>query len=247
MEIPVAHYALFLLFALSLATPLGRNALFRRKGDDWALDASSLAVHFFAIPALQLVIAFPFYSWLIPNLKGQLDLGWGLAIALNALIDYGWYWNHRLFHARTWFWNLHAVHHAPDQLDLLMSPRNSVWSPLFMVYFWFIPLFLYLAANPIPFLGAAGFSLIVNFWGHTALDFPPGSLPQRILNQFLIQPKDHHWHHSAENPHCNFGTVYNFWDRMHGTWQASDRAPTRLGFDLKLPTWKKIFYPVGGE
>jgi len=116
-------------------------------------------------------------------------------------------------------------------------------SPLFMVYFWLIPIVLYFAADPIPFLSFSMFGLVVNFWGHTSFTFKQGSFMSRGLALFLVQPEDHFWHHSAENPRCNYGTVLNFWDRIHGTWHRPERAPSALGFNLDMSLVRKLFFP----
>ena len=129
-------------------------------------------------------------------------------------------------------------------MDALASQRNSVWSFPFMVYFWVTPLVLYLAKDPAPFLTLAGCCVLINFWGHTRLGFGANSRIERVLSWAIIQPEDHFWHHSVENSYCNFATVFNFWDKLHGTWQRTGAMPEKLGFDSDMPLWRKIFFPV---
>jgi sterol desaturase/sphingolipid hydroxylase (fatty acid hydroxylase superfamily) len=232
------------LLTASLVHPAERRHIGRRSLEDSMIDASSLLVHFLLIPLVQAAVVYKAFSIVIPGLKGSVPLGWGLAILANMLIDYGWYWNHRLLHAQSPLWNLHKVHHASGHLDVLATPRNSAVSPLFMVYFWAQPLAIYLARDPVPFLAVAGFGLFVNFWGHTGLNLPRNSLLRKIASLAIIQPEDHFWHHSAKNSYCNFATVFNFWDKLHGTWHQPNEAPGELGYELKLPVWKKILLPV---
>ena len=195
MESYLFYYLLIIIMILSFCSKIGQEILFKRNASDWILDGLSLLNHFILIPSLQALIIVPILIHFFSDLKGTLQMGWGLAILANMLIDYGWYWNHRLFHARTKLWSLHAVHHEPEELDILKSPRNSFWSPFLMVYFWLIPIFLYLANDPFPFLFITGCSLVINFWGHTHLNFPAKSLLRKLANNFLIQPKDHKLSH----------------------------------------------------
>lgn len=240
------YLALVGLFTLTWTTDFGRKGYSKRSTEEWVLDGTSLLIHFVVIPLLQIGFVFPIFSILLPSFRNSLSVGWVEALGAILLIDYCWYWNHRLFHARTRFWSLHKVHHAPTRLGFQVSSRNSVWSPLCMVYFWLIPLVLYLAEDPAPFLYLAGLALFINFWGHTHLDIPDGRF-RKFSAQFLIQPMDHHWHHSTEKPNCNFGTVFNFWDRIHGTWYAPGGLPKSLGFELDIPTWKKLLFPSEGK
>lgn len=243
METHLFYYLIALLVLMSVLSKFGLQVLRRRQAADWVLDCISLANHFFILPMLQMAVVFPLLNLVIPHLKGTVTIGWGLAIVFNMIIDYGWYWNHRVFHARTRLWSLHAVHHEPQELDVFKTPRNTFWSPVLMVYFWFIPLFIFIAVDPLPFLFVAGVSLVINFWGHTHFNFPENSLPRKFASLFLIQPKDHYWHHSSTQTYCNFATVYNFWDRLHGTWHASEETPQKLGFKLNYSLTRKIFLP----
>jgi sterol desaturase/sphingolipid hydroxylase (fatty acid hydroxylase superfamily) len=240
----LTHLFLLILLVATLFSAETRIRIRSRHFNDWLLDGVSLVCYFFLMPFAQLALGYKFFSLVLPNLKGVFNIGWATALAIHALMDYAWYWNHRLFHAQTPLWNLHAVHHESNQLDIFVSQRNSIWSFLFMVYFWISPLILFLAKDPVPLLTLAAVGALINFWGHTRLDLPRNSLSRRILSFAIIQPEDHFWHHSEENPYCNFATIFNFWDKLHGTWYQPNKAPTRLGFDLKMSLWRKIIFPV---
>lgn len=237
------YVSLALLLAVSFVLPNERKNLTSRSLSDWLIDGGSLITHFLVLPIAQVFIVYRLYAFILPEFKGTVSLGWVAAIGANMVVDYAWYWNHRLFHAQGPLWNLHAVHHEPKKLDILASSRNTLWSPMVMVYFWLQPLAIFLAQDPAPFLTVAGVGLLINFWGHTNLNLPRNSVLRKIASTFLIQPEDHFWHHSAQNTYCNFATVFNFWDKLHGTWHQPHQAPGKLGFELKLPTWKKLSFP----
>ncbi len=238
-----AHFAIAVIAIASLGVHRERGRVFSRKRSDWIVDLVSLGVHFLAIPTLQTLTVFAFLATTVPQLKGTLSIGWGAALIAYLVIDYGWYWNHRAFHGESKLWNLHQIHHSPRSLDIFASARNSVWSPLFMVYFWLIPVVIFLASDPYPFLSFSAFGLLVNFWGHSSFTLAANPRLNRVAAALLVQPEDHFWHHSAENPRCNYGTVLNIWDRLHGTWYRPMKAPKQLGFTLEMSLARKLFFP----
>jgi len=243
MDINFADITILVLCALTLLHPKMRAATLARRWDGWILDTTSLINHFILLPTLQVLIAFRLYSYLFPSMKGMIDFGWVGSLGAYMAIDYTWYWNHRLFHAKTPLWNLHGVHHQPEDLDIFASARNSLISPFFMVYFWLIPAVLFLAQDPMPFLAYAGVGLIINFWGHTRFNLPRGSMAYRAATKIFVLPEDHFWHHSAEQTYCNFGTVFNFWDKWHKTWHQPGVMPRTLGYKDPMPLWKKVLFP----
>jgi sterol desaturase/sphingolipid hydroxylase (fatty acid hydroxylase superfamily) len=108
---------------------------------------------------------------------------------------------------------------------------------------WSFSLILFLVKNPENFLIFAGIGLIINFWGHTNLNFKKHGVINKLISKVFITPLDHFWHHSTENSYCNFGTFFNFWDRIHGTFYSPDSLPKKLGFPTKLSTFKQLFFP----
>ncbi|MBC7396476.1 MAG: sterol desaturase family protein [Bdellovibrionales bacterium] len=231
------------LLGLSLLNTKTLETFKRRKKHEWIIDAVSLGCYFILVPAAQIAIGYSIYAFLIPQFKGALILGWMGSLFALLITDYIWYWNHRLFRAQTPLWRLHTVHHESKELDFFASQRNSVWSFPFMIYFWVSRLILFLAKDPFPFLTLASVGALINFWGHTNLFVAPG-LTKRIFSLFLIQPENHFWHHSAENPNCNFATLFNFWDKLHGNWYSPGTLPTQLGYESKMPLWRKVIFPV---
>ena len=70
-----------------------------------------------------------------------------------------------------------------------------------------------------------------------------GSRLERLVSAVFITPHDHFWHHSADNPHCNFGTVFSMWDRLHGTYHSPERLPSAFGTRLDMPVWRQLLFP----
>jgi sterol desaturase/sphingolipid hydroxylase (fatty acid hydroxylase superfamily) len=242
------HYLPYILLSSLLALTIlhvqSRTDLRLRQWEDWVLDGMSLIFFFIVLPFVQIGVVYQLYARLIPAWHALFDGGWVISMLWFAAMDYAWYWNHRLLHARTPLWNLHSVHHMSQRLDLFASQRNTIWSFGVMTYFWLTPLFLFLTNNPTPFLILSSIAILINFWGHTRLVLPRKSVLWRLLSLAIIQPEDHFWHHSESNPGCNFATIFNFWDKLHGTWYQPGVEPPHLGFNLKMSIWRKLFFPV---
>jgi len=239
----ILYSFLICLLAFTLTSKLSKEQFKLRSNDDWLLDLTSLAMHSIILPFLNIILLYALLDTLIPSLKATVDFGWPGAILFHVLLDYAWYWNHRIFHGKTWLWNFHKVHHAPKSLDILKTPRNSVLSHFMMVYWWFIGLATYVALDPECVIIIGSFSVMINFWGHSPFDFHKDNKFGKIFSMIFITPKDHHWHHSTENPRCNFATVYTFWDRLHGTLQRDGEFPKSYGFATKDNALKQLFYP----
>lgn len=236
------------LAALTILWHSSRAEMFKRTAADWIVDGLSLVIHFLILPILGGLIVTTLGLYIEPAWKGSVELHPGLALVLNfVLIDYIWYWNHRMMHSKTKLWNLHAVHHSARILDAFATARNSAWSPLFFIYLWFSSLGIFLLKDPEWFLYGGSLGLFINVWGHSRFTPAPGSRLHKILSSVLITPVEHHWHHSNENNYCNFATSFSFWDRIHGTYYSPGRWPKTLGYSPNLNIVRQIVYPVGPD
>jgi sterol desaturase/sphingolipid hydroxylase (fatty acid hydroxylase superfamily) len=236
----------FLGFAfVSLLVTSERKRMLEKPLADWIVDLTSVLMHFLILPALQVAIVYKLLNTFLPTWKGMLPSSFWLSALLYVVIDYMWYWNHRIFHARTPLWSLHKTHHSAEQLDVFVTPRNSILSHFLMVYFWFLALAVYLLSDPTIFLAFATAGVVINFWGHTNFFLPCNAWYNRLLSAIIVTPREHLWHHSRENPHCNFGTVFSFWDRWHGTNHCGDERPTAFGEPGKRKVWTELVWPFG--
>jgi sterol desaturase/sphingolipid hydroxylase (fatty acid hydroxylase superfamily) len=232
---------------LATVSVLNRNLrakIFSRDLSDWLVDVASLVTQFFILPIMSLLVVEKFCAWAIPSLRGAIGGGWLTGIAMYVIMDYLWYWNHRIFHADTPLWALHSTHHKPTQFDVFMTARNALVSHFAMVYFWGIGIASYVLENPTSFLVMAAIGGIVNFWSHTHYNLPQGSVLAKILGSIFVLPMDHAWHHSREEPGVNFGTFLNIWDRFHGTFHRPGTLPKAYGEEKHVSFWKQLVWPV---
>lgn len=240
------HFGLYtfaFFLALSLVVFSERAKLRRKTVSDWIVDTASLFMHFFVVPALQIVVVGGLLRTFFPQWRGTLPSSLGVSFLLYLAIDYAWYWNHRILHSQTPLWRLHRTHHAPVEIDVFVTARNLLVTHFLMVYFWAIGVAVFLLADPTIFLGFAAFGLVLNFWGHTSFVLPCENPLNRAFAAIFVTPREHLWHHSRERPHCNFGTVISVWDRLHGTFYCESEPPKEFGETYRKTPWNQLFWP----
>jgi sterol desaturase/sphingolipid hydroxylase (fatty acid hydroxylase superfamily) len=210
--------------------------MFDRSPAEWAMDVSGLAVQSIAVPAAALMIAH-FLRGEAPALSGALQLPGALSFLLNFVaVDYLYYWNHRLLHGPLWRW--HEAHHTPKSMDVLITSRNTLWTPALIVYVWANALFVFLLGDPRPYLFAIAVSSLLDVWRHSGMKPPKG-----MLGRVLITPRDHAWHHSTGRHDKNFGANLKMWDRLHGTLWETSSAPKDFGIRIEGGLMKKWVMP----
>jgi sterol desaturase/sphingolipid hydroxylase (fatty acid hydroxylase superfamily) len=234
----------FLLFSLfTLFQPSERQNAFSRTRLEWFIDAFGLILQGIVIPFLQYFIVFQLYAYLLPQEKASWKLSPLLSFLLQfLLVDYLYYWNHRLLHS-DFFWSLHRLHHSSTQFDLWISSRNTILAPFCIVYLWINPLFLYLLHNPFPFLLSMAFTASLDLWRHTRFTPSPKHPLHSLLQIFWITPHEHAWHHSQTQQRKNFGANFSLWDRLHQTYLSPNVFPTRLGLSSPLNLGQEWLFP----
>ncbi|HEX4924617.1 MAG TPA: sterol desaturase family protein [Bdellovibrionales bacterium] len=234
--------AFWLLTLYSLRADRGLVAARTRR--EWILDLCGLAVQGVLVPLIQVWVLFQVLDWAVPALRSSLALPGIAAFLLNfVLVDYAYYWNHRLLHLPR-FWPAHAVHHSIESLDPVATSRNTLWSPVLIVYLWLNGLGLYLLKDPFWFLMGAAATASLDLWRHTfALARPAESRVGRMLSAVLITPVEHAWHHSTTHTDTNFGANFNFWDRLHGTFARRGDVPSKLGFPTGMSFRDELLTP----
>lgn len=214
----------------------------RRAPIEKVVDVIGLVVQGLIVPLFSILVSYRILSYLFVDFKAVLELSPIISFLIPlTFIDYIYYWNHRLLHSKK-LWLMHRVHHTPKELDLLVTSRNSFWTPFFLVYIWSQTAFVFILSDPYPFLLGVAVSSGLDLWRHTKTDLPKSL---SFLGLLLILPKDHRWHHSESKTGINYGANLNLWDRMHGTLYRPDVEPAKLGFpssgttsDWLLTPWR---------
>ena len=232
-----------LLCLLTFIKVENREKLFCKTFHAWTLDLSGLLIQGTFIPFLQVTLIAGLARFLFPSWSGQIEMQAIFAFLLNFVgIDYLYYWNHRLLHAK--LWPFHRVHHSVKTFDVLATSRNSVWSSFFIVYLWINGLFLYLLKDPTAYAFGMALTASLDLWRHspvgkTSINF------QRFLSQylFLITPAEHAVHHTRK-ARTNFGANLNLFDKIHGTHEAAKKFDwDHLGIATNLDLKGDLFFP----
>jgi len=160
-----------------------------------------------------------------------------LNIVLGDLFSYG---AHRLLHTR-WFWPMHAWHHSPRYLYWAAGLRGSPVHVLLTLG----PLTAATLVLPIPEQGiaataAALFSIVNQHLLHSNIRLPW----QKPLERFLVTPRYHFAHHSANARvgNTNFAFVFTCRDRWFGTFTDPETLPADdpLGIQGEETTFRMV-------
>lgn len=144
-----------------------------------------------------------------------------LWIALLLLTDFLWYWYHRLGHGVNLLWGFHIVHHQSEEFNYTAASRITIFQAVVRTLFWSILPIIGFPADMIS--GILIIHGIYPFFTHTQLIGKLG-----LLEYILVTPSHHRVHHACNEHYLdkNYGDMFIIWDKLFGTFQAEDEAPT---------------------
>lgn len=219
----LTFWALFLLSCLKLDY---RQALRNKPRAAWAMDALGLLLQGWLIPILQAYLLLPVLMLLMPRLEGSIQIPFVAAFSLSFIaVDYLYYWNHRMLHTVN-LWPWHRAHHSSKKMDIFVTSRNSLWTPLLICYVWVHSLSIFFLQADNGYLLGVALGSALDLWRHSGMRLP--ARLTTVLGCVLILPKDHAWHHAVDSKGANFGANFNLWDKLHGTWEV----PVDLDFPV---------------
>jgi sterol desaturase/sphingolipid hydroxylase (fatty acid hydroxylase superfamily) len=164
-------------------------------------------------------------------------------VAIMLLTDIAQYWLHRAFHRVAFLWRFHAVHHSARSMDWIAGAR---------MHFAEIIVLRSVTATPMLVIGfdesaIQAYMLVVYVYSTFIHSNLRGSFG--ILEQLLVVPRFHHWHHGIEKEavDVNFSIHFPFLDRLFGThhlpegqWPAAYGV---AGHPVPKGYWKQLLYP----
>jgi sterol desaturase/sphingolipid hydroxylase (fatty acid hydroxylase superfamily) len=197
-----------------------------------------------AIGALYGVVQLAVFSWVgqfaVADLGAVADdsgtSGWLASWALLfLLVDFCYYWFHRLHHEVRFFWAAHVTHHSSQYYNLSTAVRQS-WTPVTATVFY-LPIFL-LGFQPWQFAFAYGWNLIYQFWIHTERI---GKMP-RWFEFVFNTPSHHRVHHGSDNVYLdkNYGGILILFDRLFGSFQAEAARPV-YGLTKNINSYNPVY------
>jgi sterol desaturase/sphingolipid hydroxylase (fatty acid hydroxylase superfamily) len=234
-----------ILVLITFFSPRTSHFLREKNLQDWIIDSSNLFVQGTLIPLIQIYVLYKVMEVVAPNHKGSIDIPLAASFLMNfILVDYLYYWNHRILHKKNLL-PIHIVHHTAKRMDVLATSRNTLWSSFFIVYLWINALIIYTLKDPTGYIFAATLTAVLDCWRHSMVF---NKKYQKTVSKYLglITPIDHAWHHSLKLNH-NFGANLNLFDRLHGTYLYKDDYPETLGVQTKLNTFQKLFNPFASK
>lgn len=149
------------------------------------------------------------------QLSGLEVAAWPLVVqvlAIMLLADLAQYAVHRGFHVIPWAWPFHAIHHSSRAMDWLAGSRLHV-----------VDILATRAVTMLPVL-ALGFSQqalyvwLVIIAVQATLNHVNIRFDVPVLNQLIVLPRFHHWHHAVEPVDRNFAVHFPWIDRIFGTY-----------------------------
>jgi len=170
------------------------------------------ATKYLGVPALQEVIA---------------RLPWFLQFFLAVVVaDIAEYFIHLALHKVPFLWRFHAVHHSSKALDWIAGSRSHFVDDTLVRGFILAPLMLGFSQSII--VAYLIFVTIHATWTHC--NFGPNA---KWLEQFLVMPRYHHWHHTSQKEGIdkNFAIHFPWIDKIFGTYYYPEEWPEVYGLD----------------
>jgi alkylglycerol monooxygenase len=176
------------------------------------------------------------------------------------LVDFFYYWDHRLGHELNILWMFHNIHHSSEHFNLAVASRLS----------WIEEVYRWIFLAPIAMLGIPVPVIIFTKLLHRLYQVPVhtkyiGKLGW--LEYILATPSQHRVHHGRNEQYLdkNYGGVLCIWDRLFQTFEPEVEpveyglvkqihttnplkiqliGPQRLWEELKQPAtaWEKFSY-----
>jgi len=150
-------------------------------------------------------------------------------VLVTFVVDFFKYWYHRWTHEVPVLWRYHSIHHSLDRLEMLRAS-----------YFFPLDIFLTVGIGTLALLACGvGYELIIFhnvYAGITGLlNHSNADLKCGFFDRFLNSIGHHRAHHSVGAPgrNSNYGSFFNFTDRIFGTrYLPEDQSSFgRLGLD----------------
>ncbi|MEM7180408.1 MAG: sterol desaturase family protein [Spirochaetota bacterium] len=205
--------------------------------------AGALSVYAFIETNLSLAsLGFSFFVWESPlafedgfSIKPAALFSWFVAL---VLVDFIYYWFHRLAHEINILWACHVTHHSSEELNLSVAFRGNAFQRIFE-YIFFLPL-AFLGIPWLVFLLCHRIMKIYQCVVHTRFFGKLG-----FWELFMVTPSNHRVHHGTQPQYIdrNHGGIFIIWDRLFGTYEPEGEEPL-YGITRPVETFNPIFNNV---
>lgn len=156
-------------------------------------------------------------------------------ILLFVLVDFAYYWAHRMSHEINLLWGSHVVHHQSEDYNFSVALRQSSLQVIWTSFFY-LPLAL-IGFNTLDFALMVALSTVYQFWIHTETIKKLGPL------EYIFNTPSHHRVHHGRDPKYidkNLAGVLITWDMLFGTFQKEEEKPC-YGITRPVKTWNPVW------
>ncbi len=147
-------------------------------------------------------------------------------VAYLVVLDFVAYWIHRGQHQFHWWWQLHSLHHAQQQMTVWSDNRNHLLDDLIVDSLLVISAQA-IGVAPGQFVAFVAFTQLSESFQHANLKLWFGQVGERLW----VSPRFHRLHHAIGIGHestpaqgratvlggHNFGVLLPWWDSLFGT------------------------------
>jgi len=168
------------------------------------------ATKFLGVPVLQVFIA---------------RLPWVVQFFLAVVVaDIAEYFIHLALHKVPFLWRFHSIHHSSKALDWIAGSRSHFVDDTLVRGFILVPMMLGFSQSIL--MAYLIFVTLHATWTHC--NFGPNA---KWLEEFLVMPRYHHWHHTSQKEAIdrNFAIHFPWIDRIFGTYYFPKEWPERYG------------------
>lgn len=141
-----------------------------------------------------------------------------------VVADVAEYYIHLALHKVPFLWRFHSIHHSSQALDWIAGSRSHFVDDTLVRGFILVPLMLGFSQSII--MAYLIFVTLHATWTHC--NFSPNA---KWLEQFLVMPRYHHWHHTSQKEAIdkNFAIHFPWIDKIFGTYYFPDTWPETYG------------------
>ena len=160
----------------------------------------------FALKGITLAFHFYLYQFKLINLSEILP-SWLLWMLTFILIDFVFYFYHRISHRVNFLWAIHMSHHSSEEMNFAVSFRQAWFGPLSKIpFFMVLPI---IGFDPTLVAVAGVISTLWGIVGHTQIINRLGP-----LEWFMNTPSHHRVHHGSNSQYIdkNYGNLLIIWD-----------------------------------
>lgn len=178
--------------------------------------------------------------------------------AVFALMEFAFYWVHRLSHRMkppvNWLWKIHRTHHSATNLNVSVTIRQNIFWTFVVPTTWIAGLSVYLGQAD-----AAGLAIATTYawnlfththyrWDDVLRRSPVTAKCMHWLQHVIVSPSMHHTHHGYGKDgkmYKNFAVTLAIFDTLFGSLYLPEGRPAKYGVPGSQPYWaEEAFYPA---